>query len=351
MHQDSYTDLPYLPLWRVIVVHSQNNPTAIDVGFFRHHAIGDGKSGFAFHMDLLELLNDFKLTTDEIDPIVKVPQLPLLPSIEEAHSLPVSLLFSLRRLIDSVWPWRDKLLWTGPPIYVEPNTTHLRFLDISGDLMNIILKRCREEKVTFTSLFAILVARIVAINYPDYERFSSNVAMSFRRFTNTSDRDMVNYVSVFVFQYSTKPKPGYLLCKGDFSWDVVRECNQKTIQATSSSKNHAVGLLKFLNDYAGWFKKKVGQPRENSLEISNVGVVDGGDGPCKITRMHFTQSSNVISSPLVFSLASVKGGPLSIVLTWQEGIIEPGKAEKIMKELETELNLVAQYKMEDRQNS
>ena len=105
-----------------------------------------------------------------------------------------------------------------------------------------------------------------------------------------------------------------------------------------------MGLLKFLNDYEGWFREKVGKNREHSFELSNVGMVDGlekSKGEPSIKRMIFSQSSNVSGPALVFNVASARGGELAIALTWQEGIVPVESAEKVLDTLDLHVRKVA----------
>jgi hypothetical protein len=164
--------------------------------------------------------------------------------------------------------------------------------------------------------------------------------MSFRRFTGTDQKAMVCYVSAFSHQFSSSGESNYIPCSGDFSWKPVETCHREIKVATASPKNQKIGLLWFLSDYEGFFRKQVGQQREFSFEISNVGVMDveSGGGDCAgIDRIIFSQSSNVVGPALAFSIASVMGGDLGIALTWQKGIVEDDLAVKVLQTLEAEL--------------
>jgi hypothetical protein len=164
--------------------------------------------------------------------------------------------------------------------------------------------------------------------------------MSFRRFTGTDQKAMVCYVSAFSHQFSSSGESNYIPCSGDFSWNAVETCHREIKVATASPRNQKIGLLRFLSDYEGFFRKQVGQEREFSFEISNVGGMDvesGVDHCAGIDRIIFSQSSNVVGSALAFSIASVNGGDLAIALTWQKGIVEDDLAVKVLQTLEAEL--------------
>jgi Alcohol acetyltransferase len=351
-HDKPFGDDGERPLWRIVVIEhrgSSSNETStrvhtIDVAFFVHHGISDGMSGIAFHLGFLDALNRPAIEKDIpqlADPIVVPPRLVLLPPIE-AHPLPLSLFFIASTVFKSLLSSSaDKLLWTGPPIRAENNTTHLRTLFIPAPIVDSLLRLTRENGVTLTSLLSVVIARLLATTYPEYQRFSSTTAMSFRRFTGMDKRAMVLYVSSFRHRFSSVRKVGYIDCGGTFSWDAVRACKLEIDAATASPKNQTVGLLKFLDDYASYLRKKVGSKREYSFEVSNVGVMDGGlDDHAKdvrVKRILFSQSSNVTGGACVFSVASVKGGDLAVGLTWQDGMVEAELASKVLLGLETEL--------------
>jgi Alcohol acetyltransferase len=341
-----------LPLWRVVVIIPEDEGNeGIEVAFFIHHAVGDGKSGFAFHLDFRDALN-VESSTEGDNPgnIVQVPKLDLVPSLEEAHSLPLSYWFIATQFIKSILPKsKDERHWTGAPIRSEKNITNLRLLYLPSSILGSLLEKCRQHDVTLTALLTVTIARVLAKVYHDYNRFNCTCAMSFRRFTGTGDRAMCVYVTSYTQKFSTDSLAGYIPCD-TFSWDAIQSCFKEIKSATASPANQQVGLLNFVDNYAGFFKGKLGKEREYSFEVSNVGVFDPRDqsvddgnlnGRVKLDRILFSQGSNVISPGLVFCVASAKGGELGIGLTWQEDVVVKEDAEKVLKELEAELRGLA----------
>lgn len=162
---------------------------------------------------------------------------------------------------------------------------------------------------------------------------------------------MVNHVSGVTVKCSTATngEKGYVPCQY-VDWEAVRACKAVIDGAAESPANQIIILLKFLSNMEEFFRSKVGKGRSWSFELSNVGLVDGGlqhDGLAKFRRLVFSQSANVAEAPHVFSMASVKGGDMAIVLTWQEGVLEEDKAKKVMEDLQGELHLVAmEYDLE-----
>jgi hypothetical protein len=349
-HQRPFENLGELPLWRIIVLEHASSTTidaSFDICFFAHHAIFDGQSCISFHLSFLEAMNKVvdDISQTNLDPIIIPPKLDLLPPIEEAHPLPVSFCFLLRQLFKLIFRRKpDKLHWTGPPIFSKPIITCLRTLYLPSSIANSLVNLCRKNRVSFTSLLLVVISGILADNYPDHERFTSKTAMSFRRFTPKVDkRDMVCYVSAMRHFFSRNRRRGYIPCGGQFSWDAARSSKRIIDAATSDPKNNGVALLRYLDDYTSWLKRQVGGKRPDSFAVSNVGVVDAEDGGrgIKMTRLLFSQSSNVIGPPYAFSVATLNGGDLAIALDWQEGVVDVRIAEKVLSGLELVLKNLA----------
>lgn len=343
-HQKPFGNLESLPLWRIHVVSNANDVNdSITVGFFFHHGICDGRSGVAFQVDFLKALQSPTVSRTRFSAVIDVPKLPLLPSLEEIHQLPLSVYFLATQIIKSILPpWKDDLCWTGGAITPDPQTTSLRILFLEFEVVEQLSKLCRHHGVTVTALLTIMIARVLCGNLPTYERFTSITAMSFRRFTDTPSNAMLLSVSSFGHRFSKVRRNGYLECGGDLNWDVVKTCHQEIQTATSSPKNSRVGLLRFLNDYGRWLQGQVGRKRDHSFEVSNVGVADVGieDGKPRMKSLLFSQPRNVTGAALGFSVASVKGGDMGIALTWQEGVVARKTAEKVLADLDVELRKV-----------
>ena len=99
-------------------------------------------------------------------------------------------------------------------------------------------------------------------------------------------------------------------------------------------KDDIMGLLKFVSDWQEWFKKKDGKPRDSSWEVSNIGVVDGGEGDVRLTRAMFTNGATVAGAGVSFNVASVNGEGLTIGVVWQEGGFDGGMGDGVAGELE-----------------
>jgi hypothetical protein len=243
------------------------------------------------------------------------------------------------------WFATDNQLWTGGPTRSENNVTKLRAIYIPSPILATLLHDCQTNNVTFTSLLIVTIARVFAQTYPDSQHFACKTAISFRRFTGTDNRAMVNYTTSISQYFSSVSRRGYIDCGREFSWSAVRACKRDLDRVTAGPKNHTLGLLKYMNDYASWMRSRVGLPRASSFEVSNIGVMDGAldeeTKPAKIDRVLFSQSSNVMGPPYVFSVATAKGGDLAIGLTWQAGVIDVELAETVLASVGLKLQELA----------
>lgn len=82
-----------------------------------------------------------------------------------------------------------------------------------------------------------------------------------------------------------------------------------------------------------------GKSRVYAFGVSNIGVFEGNiSNHVKLNRIIPSQSSGVGGSAYQFILASVKGGEMTIALTWQENIVDWQRlAEKVLYNLENQL--------------
>lgn len=376
-HQAPFERLDELPLWRAVIAEHEKDvagssdfgargsstaDTVLDVGFFYNHAIGDGLSGAAFHLDLLNALNTLGAQTvlSKIvsEPVIEVPKLELLPNLETAARFPLSIKFIGWTIIKQfILGDKDPKRWTGPPVIFSQETppkTRMLSIILPSAVSAKLSARCRRHEATVTPLLTVLIARHLANAYPTYTRFLATVAIQLRRFTGVNNRQMVDQVSGVTVPCSTKGEKGYVSC-GAIDWETVRACRMVIDDAAKSPANQISMLLKYLNNFEEFFWSKVGKDRSWSFEMSNVGLVEGGisgDGIMKLRRLVFSQSANVVESPYVFSVASIRNGDMAIALTWQEGVLEEAKAENIMKDLENELHQIAiEYDLEGDDNN
>lgn len=224
---------------------------------------------------------------------------------------------------------------------------------------------CRRQKTSITALLIVVLAGLLAEKLgeegEEVNGLVATVAVTMRRFAQgVTKRDMVAYTSGmnYTFLRSNAAGRGRLgngtkngkNDGGVVDWDEVRRLKGELDQTAGSTKNQYAALLKLIPDMPGFLKGKVGKPREGSFEVSNLGVVDFGEevigkeaengengengGKVKCERVIFGQAANVTGTPWVFSVATAKGGDMSIVLSWQEGVLKDAVVKSVVGQLD-----------------
>lgn len=356
-HSMSFRRLGQLPVWRVLVIEPEKyDATArgVDVSFVYHHAIGDGGSGQAFHMALLKALDDLPpaaaATAGEMQTpyVITPPPLPLLGPLETLVPLPLSFTYLLRTLWTRAWFPRTPppTFWCGAPIHIARSglKTTFRTLSFPAHTVAPVLAACRAEKTTVTALLQVLIARCFfgALPAESTSALSSSIAVNLRRFMPAPVTDET--MGVFVCSVSSKHSRAAF---GRTSvWELARGCRKELeSRVRAGTRNADVGVLRHLSDFEAHFRGRLGKRHEFSFEISNLGVFKGrgaGAGRWNIpTRVVFSQSANVASCPVDFSVISVKGGDLVIALSFQEGGAEPELMRRVLDGLKSEVERIA----------
>jgi len=86
----------------------------------------------------------------------------------------------------------------------------------------------------------------------------------------------------------------------------------------------------------------LGTKRSASFEVSNLGLLDGGDGGeqggrAYFDRVMFSQGAWTYGPPFCFCVATAKNGGMSVALSWDSSVAEDVKAEELLGWLEGEL--------------
>jgi hypothetical protein len=363
-----------LVVWRVNVAVKESDLASspetlkFTLAFFGHHAITDGLSCAAFHSAFLDSLNALISDPSEIteQSIVETPKLPLIHSLEQGAKLPVTFLYALTLIFKTyIYDPHDPLEWAGPLI---PSTTptappivSLRSFSLPPAQVQSLIQKCREEKTTITSLVIMLVARKLGEMYPSHKHFTATIPFSMRKFSGHSNRDMGVIVSNVQPKFSSEDKTprGFISCapsspgSGSRSakesakvdealWNSARAMKAQLVAKTASATNQTVNMLSFVSDYGRLFIQKLGTPREQAFEVTNITTIDGGLEPGKeidskkatFDRAWFCGGLSTYGNPYVVSLVSVKGGYMNVCVTWEEGVVSKEDAAAMAAALE-----------------
>ncbi|KAH7305091.1 alcohol acetyltransferase [Rhexocercosporidium sp. MPI-PUGE-AT-0058] len=355
-----------IPAWRVRVGVEESNLVAMKsttlsfvLAFYGHHAIVDGVSCGAFHMTFLEALNALikDPSTITTSPLIRPSStLKLLPSLEEATPLPISIWFAIKQIIKAfIYNPSDPQNWSGRPIprSLPTITPNLRTFSLAPDVVSRLLQKCRENKTTLTALISVLTARKIAEMHPSHSHLTGIIPFSFRKFSGHSPRAMGVFVSTVTpyFAFEARPPRGYIPCataphdkptggNNEALWESARQTRQFIANGSTSPKNQMVGMLKFASDLKSFFLGMWGKKRDHAFEISNIGTVDGGIGGGQgeerawFDKMVFSTGLCVYGDPFSVLVVSAKGGNLTVSVSWMSEVTEEREGVALCKFLD-----------------
>lgn len=356
-HNTSFFTSESTPLWRVTILkHADSDARMIDVIFIGNHANGDGTSGKVVQNTLLEKLNAASNGEAAVELKERVIALPVssgtTPAQEKLMKFPVSPGYDFSESWAELRPAflvsESNYFVNWAPLRDAPNTTRLTVLRTESDVLKSVLDACRQHKTTLTSLLQVLGLLSLSIRVP------KETALAFQHVTPISLRPYMpsesgldpektygNIVSpwLYVFDEKTVSELRQEAEKAisanyaglmDVVWRVAAEFRvQLSKKLALGSRNDQVGLLPLVHDSRTYLKDLLKKPRVVTLEVSNIGIVNGsidstsGDKPNQWTteQAAFTQSSWVTAGVIMVSCASVKGKGLSLNVTWQKEVL------------------------------
>ncbi|KAG4443363.1 hypothetical protein IFR05_001152 [Cadophora sp. M221] len=353
-HAERLDRVDEIPAWRVRVGVQESDLAAtvastlpFVLAFYGHHAIVDGVSCGAFHMTFLESLNNLIEDPSSINtsPLIRPSlNLQLIPSLEEAAPLPISIWFAIKQIIKAfIYNPIDPSNWSGPPIPRSlPNITpNLRTFSLGPDAVSRLVQKCRENMTTITALISVLTARKTAEMHPSHSHFAGVIPFSFRKFSGHGPRAMGVFVSNVTpyFAFESNPPRGYISCartpddapnggENETLWESARKTREFIAAGSASPNDQMVGVLKFAGDLRSFFLGLWGKKRDHAFEVSNVGVVDGGidaaadGGKAWFDKMVFSSGLCVYGDPFSVLVVSAKGGHLTVSVGWMSEVTE-----------------------------
>jgi len=373
-HSLLWPHLDARPGWKLLIIPHPDRSLA-DVSFLFHHALMDGLSGPAFHYALLNALNHPTLPA-RISPIIEFnDSIELPPPVESKLSLKVTYGRLLSEVFGTYAPSLMQYLpflsstntrpWTGAtaslPTPTSPYIAQVRVIDIPSPYLTTILAKCKRSGSSLTAVLHGVIVLSLAKMIPEASAFAAMTPYSVRDMTGTGMGEIVNHVSAVSNTYPRRfieSAQGHSGTKNDdfegFDPVSIYAIGTHFLNGLRSSKaefpvDNALSLLQYVGDFHAFFKRKLGNPRAETFEVSNLGVFrspitkDGGKGGkvggagWRVERVLFTQAGAVVGPALGFNVASVKDGLLTISLTWQDGAVESELAEQLLQQVETSL--------------
>ena len=355
------------PLWRIVVLETLDREgracdgrhKKTDLIFVWHHAIGDGYSGLAVLHAILEALDkspdqntlpccDDKASTTRNTFSAPASTGKLAPALESLLVMPSSIKTKIRRAsLAHFGDWSKKSKrrkWSGG-IYqnTKPIKTLIQHIRIAPAELYSLKQRCRLEKTTMTAFLQTLLCEVILHCVKDAERLMCATAISLRRFFpprghNIDIMTMGMWVSAFHAEYISS---GKLLEKDNFDWDSARN-NRKRIsdEIAKGETDVETGALRNIADFKKFLLDKIGEERQDSFAVTNLGIVKSSGGGIlnesrrgtsswNINDIVFSQSCHVNGSAIQFCIISTDISGMVICLSSQEGVVAQEDLDQI----------------------
>jgi len=342
------------PFWRLTILttpfHQQF--TAIWVV---HHALGDGISGLVFHRSFLSGLQS-TIISGEVDAILLSPKNALLPPLEDMHPLPLSIGFLMKGQWNEWFPPSLAGLWTGSVVKAPaptPGRTHIKTIVFAKKQTSELVALSRKNRTTVTATLEVVVASALLANLgPEFGVVKGGGPISLRSDIKSldlnADVDIDQTIGVYVSQYgythSRLPSsPISTPALASFSWDEARAVRQTIVQeVTKMGSNSIVGLLRWVSDLQSFFTKRIGLPRGDSFEVSNVGVFKAGDMEgkegWKVGRTVFSQCGAIVGAAFGVSVVTGGDGCAVMAFSWLDAVVEDGFMGDVIEGVEEEID-------------
>ncbi|KAJ7127594.1 alcohol acetyltransferase [Mycena crocata] len=314
-----------LPLWRVEVLADNV------IVFAVHHAVGDGMSSVAFHLNLFRALQSGHQS--DATPSVPVPTTTIfLPAVDHATSVRPSLPLIFSELYTLVAPvaWTSmRSAWSGP-VPTTPNLkTHIRLATFSALDVEAFLGTCRVHGATLTSavygLTVCVLARLLADDPARYKRVAALVALSLRGVAGVPDDVICDYPSSYHLTSPLTP---------NFSWEeAARFAGELREQKTKGRE--IIGMMHFLlGQFAPYFKGQIGAKRTSGFCVSNLGrlpKIPVVEGRWTIGDTVFAQCDVVTGSAFSINITGDPTGAMNVAFCWGETSVGTDFMEAFIK--------------------
>ncbi|KAH6680045.1 hypothetical protein F5X68DRAFT_234561 [Plectosphaerella plurivora] len=338
--------------------------------------------------DLVPQLRDHILTTN-----TRPKDKQFTPSAEKIVPASLTLPYVAKTVVHELSPpWLfspDPASSAWAPTRLPPGVeyeTIVRGFFIDSQSLNAILEKCRIHNTTLTALLhgIIFVCLMPALAKRNIEApaASAETAINLRRFfkkTNkptknipagfNPDQSMGNCVSIFMTRFGETLTQDVNKASAKASQSGMSEGERMTAlqhlvwtatgvardgissRLGQGMKNDAIGLLPFAGDMKDYYKLLMEKPRYCAWLVTNIGVIDGkgsaapneegGRSAWAIEQCQFTLSADLTGPFYQFATMTVKGGELSVNLSWSRGIIDETIGEELLVGVEKWLHFIA----------
>ncbi|KAL2760979.1 hypothetical protein ACRALDRAFT_1053486 [Sodiomyces alcalophilus JCM 7366] len=353
-----------IPPWRIVVTPVPSSSSRCFIAFCYSHTIGDGTTGLLFHRTFLRALKATTSSDKPLASVVETLQKPFPIPFDTPETLPISWSFLLSPLLSLVFPRFlverlglrsgaaavDAGTWTASRIHFDSDRSHTRIalFEIEAAVLEEALRVSREHDAKLSAVLGQLVARALSRGIPDkgVTNFVSQTPVNMRRAIGLPVDQTGQFVSASYVRHDREPcDPGGKDSDNDGGngvlsereWSAAASATREFATCAVTLQDQPIGLLRYLPSIRKWTLGKIGEVRDSSFEVSNVGVFDeaaiiGGDddhpGRPRMAKVVFAQPGQVAGPPITVSAVSLKGGSLVCTLTWRTGALGVAEDEE-----------------------
>lgn len=362
-----WPDVASRPPWKLLVVQngaSAPGKVALDMVFTTHHALADGKSTMVFHNGLLRELNsDSPPPAGLKSHVLSFDRPPVLaPPQQELIQFRISWVFFLQTLWKEFGPsWLKPRPpvepWAGKVITLEPHRLNLRLLSIEPEVVKSLVSTCRTHGATLTAIIHVLVLASVTKRVPAEvaPAFSSETPIGLLPWAKSApgvDIDLTSMLSVLntssnkvwdadtVADLRRRVREVDDGLEEDLIWPLAAMWRAEMRTKLASLPNDDVcGLMDYVTDWQKRWEGKIGQKRDATWEVSNIGLIKGiadeGQGGWTIQRSFFTQPAFLAGPAFAVNVTGVEGGEVTLTLNWQGGVIDDSVVDGVVYDMST----------------
>jgi hypothetical protein len=236
------------------------------------------------------------------------------------------------------------------PIQPAPYITRNKCIDIDATTLKRLLGLCREHETTLTGLLHGIVLACISVDLSEGKANAFHVATSMdqRRFMTKEDRrakyahldpatSVQNCVSSVHHAFGREIVSDIRALARVNNWPVqpISDLEPQIWRAAKMIRddieervslgltNTVVGLMKLVTDWQDYHKTSIKKPRELSWEVTNLGVVNnrpdnGAEDGWTVEKARFSLCADVAGPAMQINVASVKGGDLTVEISWQD---------------------------------
>ncbi|KAJ4137880.1 Alcohol acetyltransferase [Fusarium falciforme] len=342
------------PAWTVIILYHDRRlaraalgpaRSRIDIAFVAHHALSDGLSGVVFHQSLVQnLAHELKLDRPATWPLELTENVPPPKALEDLIKMDPSVAGTEDHDRQPIWAGRPTSLQAGDG--EDGIRSRTRLITVYPQYLHKALQTCKREQITLTGLLHGLICVILSRQLAEAPGFRAITPYSIRRFTKASKDEIVNHI-FYMSTPVTRPRLEAIRATVPLSpverqliFSVARTFNQAiTKELNRFPHDSPIASIGRLGDILAHCRAQVGQAREDTYELSNLGVAENPsrviiNSPLVLEKLFMTQSAMVAGPALGINCVSIRDGAMTLSITWQHGIVEEWLVERLAQELE-----------------